>query len=145
MTMDVGRPDLAQWVRTAEAALDDIKEDIREARGIQQRLQDQFIDLQKDIPAQLMEIHKAVIAIGKPQYTVISGFAGVVLLASAGLWGLAVGPINDKIADNKTSISKLESDFRLLESEKESRTDIEGLRADLKSKIEELTTRLKRQ
>lgn len=127
-------PVLEQRIQSAEKLLDDIKDDIKGMRGDQ-----------RDFQNQLMEIHKAILNVGKPQYAVLSAAALVVLGVAGGLWKLAVDPINDKLIDQKALILTLEGDYRLLESEKESRTDIEGLRSDLKAKIEELSQRLKRQ
>jgi hypothetical protein len=127
-----GLPVLEQRIISAEKLLDDIRDDIKGMRSDQ-----------RDLQTQIMDLHKAVLAVGKPQYAVLSGFALVAVMVAGGLWQLAVGPVNDKLVDHKASIDKLEGDYRVLDAKKEDRTDIEGLRADLKSRIDELIQRLK--
>lgn len=140
---------LTQRVATIERVLDDIKIDVKETR-----------DDQKLLQAQLFEIHKAILAIGKPQYAVLGTVALVIIAVVGGLWQLAVDPLNKDIirlyaqnkelftkeeADNKQLSEKMEENYKFLDTTKESRNDIEELRSDLKAKIEELTARLKHQ
>lgn len=129
-------PVLQQRIITAEKILDDIKGDIKDTRTDQKVLQ-----------SQLIEVHKAVLLIGKPQYAVISAVMIVALGITGGLWKLAIDPVNADIgrlySENQKLSIKLEDTIKLFDAKKEDRSDIEGLRADLKARIEELTNRLR--
>ena len=114
-----------------EGSLKDIKEDFRSFRD------------------QITEIHRAILTVGKPQYAVISGFAGVMLLATAGLWGLVIKPVNDDLSrlygvTDKLSI-RLEDDLKLLDAKKLDRAACDETRSELNARISELNARLKRQ
>lgn len=130
---------LEQRVSNVETALRDIKNvtlrDIKE-------------DF-KGLREQITELHRAILNIGKPQYGVISGFAGVVLLGASLLWGLAITPVKDDIGrlyslSEKTNL-KFEDAEKLLDTKKADILAIESLRLELKARIEELNARLKRQ
>ncbi len=116
--------------------------------NIEDSLKDIKFDF-KTIRDEIIQVHRAVVAFGKPQYSVITGFAGVVLVAAAGLWTLAISPVKDDVARQYSTTDKLtirlEDEIKLLDTKKLDRAAFDETRAELNARIAELNARLKRQ
>ncbi len=143
-------PDEPLWGKASN--LGRLEQRVTNMEGALKEMKDEFRSVKEDfrsVREEIMAIHRAVLSIGKPQYTVISGFAGVVLLAASLLWGLAISPIKDDIgrlyASSEKMGLKVDDNEKLLDTKKVDVLAIEGLRADLKARIDELNARLKRQ
>lgn len=117
-------------VEGAERALKEMREDFRGLRE------------------QLSAVHMAVLSVGKPQYAVISGFAGVVLLGAAGLWGLAISPIKDDLSrlysENHEFNVRLEAAIKLMDTKKLDREAFDQTKADMLATMRDMNARMKR-
>lgn len=117
-------------IEGAERALKDVREDFKGLRD------------------QLSAVHMSVLSVGKPQYAVISGFAGVVLVGAGMLWGLAINPIKEDLtriySENHELSIRVEASTKLLETKKLDREEYTTTKAEMLTGIRDLNTRLGR-